>query len=389
MLTAATTLKILAVNQLIDPVTGGGTAERTLQLAQHFAALGNECTILTLDCGMTNDLIDNIQRDRLKLFILPCLNRRFYIPKFRLSDIYSLVDNADIIHIMGHWTFLNVLVSYLARKLNKAYVVCPAGALPVFGRSRMIKQVYNVLGGRRTIRSASAHIAIANNEIDQFALYGLDSDRITTIPNGVNPLDYQACDVSAFRHNNGLGAAPYILFIGRLNPIKGPDLLLQAFHRIVHILPSYHLVFAGPDGGMEASLKAMSIETNLEGKVHFTGYIGGTDKVAAYQGASLIAVPSRQEAMSIVALEAGICGKPVLMTNQCGFDILEQLGGGLIVAATVEGIQDGLLNMLHESTRLEEMGARLKGHVEERYTWEIAAKTCIELFQDVLNPQNN
>jgi glycosyltransferase involved in cell wall biosynthesis len=161
---------------------------------------------------------------------------------------------------------------------------------------------------------------------------------------------------------------------------------LHAFRKVARIYKDYHLVFAGPDGGMEAALKAMAIEINLEERVHFIGYVGGSDKVAAYRGAALIVVPSRQEAMSIVALEAGICGKPVLMTDQCGFGILEDLGAGLVVAPTEEGLQAGLLSILHDTAKLEEMGARLKNHVEERYTWTAAAKACIELFQRVLDP---
>lgn len=381
-------MKILTVNHSIDPVTGGGTAERTFQLAHHFAALGNECTILTLDYGVTSRLAAKMQSSRITLFALPCINQRFYIPRFRLNDICQLIDHVDIIHIMGYWTFLNALVAYVARKRNKRYVVCPAGALPIFGRSRLLKQGYNAFAGRSTIRGAYGYIAIADNEIDQFAAHGITQDLITTIPNGVNPLDYQACDVSSFRRHIGVGTAPYILFIGRLNLIKGPDLLLQAFHKVAHTYMDYHLVFAGPDGGMETTLKAMANELNIEERVHFIGYVGGEDKVAAYQGATLIVVPSRQEAMSIVALEAGICGKPVLMTDQCGFGVLEQLGGGLVVAPTEEAIQDGLLVMLNESTQLEVMGASLKSHVEAHYTWEAAAKSCIELFLQVLRPAN-
>lgn len=377
-------MKILIVNHLIDPVTGGGTAERTCQLAKHFVALGNECTLLTIDCGVTNDLLARMQSNRITLFTLPSLNQRFFIPRFRLNDIYHLVDHADIIHIMGHWTFLNALISSVARARNKPYVVCPAGALHIFGRSRLLKRGYNTLVGKNIIRGAQAHIAIADNEIAQFAKYGITSDCVVIIPNGVNSQDYQIGDVSGFRHKIGIDAAPYVLFVGRLDPIKGPDLLLMAFSKIAHVYPDYHLVFAGPDGGMRMSLKHIIDKNDLQKRVHLIGYVGGADKVAAYRGASMIAVPSRQEAMSIVALEAGICGKPVLITDQCGFNTIEHCGGGLVVAATEEGIRDGLLSMLLNSGQLEEMGARLKSHVEERYTWEAAAKACIELFRKVL-----
>ncbi|TRZ89619.1 MAG: glycosyltransferase [Methanosarcinales archaeon] len=369
----------------LDPVTGGGTAERTVQLARHMVELGNVCTILTTDCGISNHRNKSLQSDLVTLFILPCLNQRFYIPRFRMNDMYRLVDKADIIHLMGHWTFLNAMISYVARRRNKPYVVCPAGALPIFGRSRLLKKGYNALIGRNIIRQAQAHIAIAGNEIDQFADYGITPDQITTIPNGVNPRDYQQGDVTRFRRQAGLGTAPYILFVGRLNPIKGPDLLLQAFCRIAPIHRDYHLVFAGPDGGMEASLKSDVRGMGLRERVHFIGYAGGDDKAAAYHGASFVAIPSRQEAMSIVALEAGICGKPVLMTDQCGFPAVGQVDGGRIVAATGYGVEEGLLDMMQDANRIREMGERLRRYVVKHYSWDVIAQRYLALFRKVLH----
>lgn len=376
-------MKILAVNHVIDPVSGGGTAERTIQLARQLVALGNECTVLTLDCGVTNELAANAHRNGVELFTLPSLNQRFFIPKFRMKDINSLVERADIIHLMGHWTLLNALISYVARARNKPYITCPAGALHIFGRSHALKRLYNIIVGHAILIKAHGHIAVSENEVSQFADYGIPSDRVTIIPNGVNSADYQIGDVSLFRHKTGIDTAPYILFVGRLNLIKGPDILLMAFSKIAHIYPDYHLVIAGPDGGMGASLKHSVDSLGLQKRVHLVGYVGGAEKVAAYRGAAMIAVPSRQEAMSIVALEAGICGKPVLITDRCGFNAIEHFGGGIIVEATDEGIRDGLLKMLRDSGQLAEMGRRFQRHAEENYTWEAAAKDCNVLFQQV------
>lgn len=376
-------MRILNVNMSLDPVTGGGTAERTLQLARHMVSLGNECTILTTEIGMTPERRASLKN--CKIVALPVLSNRFFIPGMKRGDITKLVATTDIVHLMNHWTLLNALVYRAARRLNKPYAVCPAGALSIFGRSRLLKMGYNALIGRKIIRQAQAHIAIAGNEIDQFADYGITPDQIITIPNGVNPRDYQNYDSARFRDQAGLGDAPYILFVGRLNPIKGPDLLLQAFCRIAPIHRDYHLVFAGPDGGMEASLKSDVRGMGLRERVHFIGYTGGDDKAAAYHGASFVAVPSRQEAMSIVALEAGICGKPVLMTDRCGFPAVGQVGGGRIVAATEDGIEEGLLDMMQDANRIRDMGERLRRYVEKHYSWDVIAQSYLALFRKVLH----
>lgn len=375
-------LRILTVNMSLDPITGGGTAERTFQLSRHLAALGHLCTVLTAETGMTT--ARRVALKGCQVVALPVLSERFHILKAGQEAIAAHVGNADIVHLMNHWTLLNAMVYRAARRLNKPYVVCPAGALPIFGRSRFIKKGYNALVGRDLIRQAGALVAIAENEMGHFADYGVSPDRITTIPNGIDPLDYQIYDVAKFRDEAGLGNAPYVLFVGRLNPIKGPDLLLQAFGRIAPLYKDYHLVFAGPDGGMETSLKAVAGRMGLGDRVHFPGYVGGSEKAAAYRGASFVVIPSRQEAMSIVVLEAGICGKPVLMTDQCGFPAVSQVDGGRITAAAEGAIAEGLQSMIRDAGRSGEMGENLRRYVEQHYLWDVIAQGYLTLFRKVL-----
>ncbi len=375
-------MKILHVNMSLDSVTGGGTAERTLQLARHMSYLGHTCTILTTEIGMTLERRKCMENCR--IVALPVLSRRFYIPRIKGVDITELVAAADIIHLMNHWTLLNALVFRVARRLKKPYAVCPAGALPIFGRSRLLKQVYNALIGRDIIVQAQAHIGIADNEIRQFADYGVSADRITLIPNGVDLREYPLVDVIPFRHQTGLGMAPYILFVGRLNLIKGPDLLLNAFFEIASLHKSVHLVFVGPDSGMEEQLKDMVDKQNMGKRIHFLGYLGGVDKIAAYQGSSFVVVPSRQEAMSIVVLEAGICGKAVLMTDQCGFSSSSQADGVHVVTPTEAGIRDGMLDMMQDDGNTRKKGERFRQYVMENYTWDIAARRYLSLFEQIL-----
>lgn len=176
--------------------------------------------------------------------------------------------------------------------------------------------------------------------------------------------------------------------MGRLNAIKGPDLLLHAFCNIKDKLQNYHLVFVGPDGGMLSELQEKAEEMKIVNRVHFTGYLGGEEKSSAYSAASLLAIPSRQEAMSIVVLEAGIMGTPVLLTDQCGFDEVERIGGGKVVNAAVEGLQNGISEILKNPYKLKSIGANLKRYVIDNYTWERIINKYIDLYRQVLGNKN-
>lgn len=372
-------MKILNVIMSLDRVTGGGSVERTFQMSRSLVKAGEECTILTTDIGMTPERIKELEG--VTIVALTCLSQRFYLPKFKYKEIEDLVRNADVIHLMTHWTFLNALVYFIAQRHKKPYVVCPAGVLLIYGRSRIIKSLYNWLIGKTIIRNATKHIAITADEIPQFRTYGVRKDSITIIPNGIDPEDFKDNKVDDFRTKYGLGRAPFILFMGRLNAAKGPDLLLRAFCNAREDLAPYHLVFAGPDQDMSTELRAIVAQYNVSDRVHFLGYVGGLDKSRAYYAADLLVIPSRREAMSIVVLEAGITGTPVLMTDQCGFNEMAETGGGIVVPASVEGLEKGLVEMLTNRVALKMNGQNLKAFVSKYFLWDSLIDKYIQLYK--------
>ncbi len=379
-------MKILNVNMSIDPVTGGGTSERTLQMSIHLAKKGMKCSILTTDTGITPDYIKDMERKGVDIYAMQAINSRFYLPKYGSSKtITNLVQQSDIIHIMNHWTVLNALVYNSIRKLRKPYVVCPAGALNIYGRSKISKTVYNWLTGRRIVRNAKRQIAVTYDEINQFISYGVDSSTINVIPNGINEDDFQDKDVIGFREKYDLRNNPFIMFIGRLNHIKGPDLLLRAFCNVKDKLDGYHLVFAGPDGGLLDELKHLSGRSDAGNRVHFIGYIGGKEKSRAYHAADLVVIPSRQEAMSIVLLEGGITKTPVLITDKCGFNEIADVDGGMVVEATIEGLEKGLVEMLKDSSVMKEKGRNLYKYTHDNFIWDKIVDKYINLYQEIVS----
>lgn len=368
----------------IDPILGGGTAERTIQMSKALISLGHSCSILTLDLGINARKRTELNElEGLELVTLPCLNERFYLPWLRLGKISQLVKKADVVHLMGHWTIINAIVYFYIRRFKKKYVVCPAGALPIFGRSRFIKTAYNFFIGKKIIQNANAHLVIAKDEISQFAAYDVTDENIIWIPNGIDPSSLQVNNNVSFRQRYDLGNSPFILYIGRLNPIKGPDLIVEAFCSLKNEFPNHHLIMAGPDEGMLPQLKKTIHNHDLNNRVHFIGHISGDVKSQALHAAKLMVIPSRQEAMSIVVLEAGVVGLPVLLTNQCGLNELELINAGVVVAPTVVEIRNGLIETLNDQDKLEALGRNLQKHVYENFLWSSVIKKLEALYKKI------
>ncbi|MDH5761905.1 MAG: glycosyltransferase [Nitrospinota bacterium] len=376
-------MKILHVNMSLDPVSGGGTTERTTKLnlaLNEFREV--EARILTTDAGLDGSNPLTIPPDQ--AVILPCWNRRWYLPAPYFIKIYRIIAWADIIHLMNHWTLLNAWVYWMARWLKKPYVVCPAGALKIYGRSSVLKRFYNFVVGRSIIKNADALIAITEDEAALFRQEKVPDHKIVHIPNGVWEKDFTCKNENLFREHSKLGKAPFLLYLGRLNSIKGPDILLKAFCQVADKFPELHLVFVGPDGGMQEELKTLIKQEGLSNRVHLIGFAGGDLKSSAYHGAELLVVPSRHEAMSIVALEAGICGTPVLLSDQCGFDALAEAGGGRITPVDIDAMAASLDDLLSNRTELTAMGSRAKNYIAENFSWSIAARNHLNLYKKII-----
>ena len=249
-------MKVLNVNMAINSINGGGSAERMLQLSREFPKVGIDCDVLTLNLGLTEDILCSIKN--VKIHSIPCTSERFFFPRITLNTLNTIknsIKNVDIVHIMGHWSIINALAYIFSRYFKKHYVFCPAGTLIIHGRSKLFKHIYNLIIGKSIIKNASAYIASTDDEVKVIYENGGINKKIELITNGVESNSLPVFSDNSFREKYNLGNTPFLLFMGTLSSIKGPDLLLKAFKRIQHIFPSYHLVLAGKSRGMLKDLK--------------------------------------------------------------------------------------------------------------------------------------
>jgi glycosyltransferase involved in cell wall biosynthesis len=182
-----------------------------------------------------------------------------------------------------------------------------------------------------------------------------------------------------------LNNLPYILYVGRLNKIKGVDLLLKAFRKIKANHTNLQLLIAGPDDGMLRELTEFVMENELEESVSFLGFVTQAQKINLIKSALFLVVPSIQDAMPLVILEAGILGIPVLITNRVGFPDLQFIDGGVEVDASVSGLEYGLDKLLEDPEELRRKGVSLKEHIKKNYLWSSIALEHLKVFCRINN----
>jgi glycosyltransferase involved in cell wall biosynthesis len=209
------------------------------------------------------------------------------------------------------------------------------------------------------------------------------------IPNGIDPREYvepeKPCEFSARYHH--LQDKQVILYLGRLHPQKGLELLIEAFEKLAGSRPDLHLLIAGPDGtDYSESLKNLVAQKGLKNRVDFTGFLSGDDKLKAFYLAKMFVLPSYFESFGMVLIEAMCCEKPVVITKQVNLapDVVE-CGAGLVTGCNASEIANGISYLLDHPDEAVAIGKRGRQLVENRFRWDKVAHDLIEVYEDILS----
>ncbi len=173
-----------------------------------------------------------------------------------------------------------------------------------------------------------------------------------------------------------------MLFLSRVDPKKGLELLLPALASVPHAT----LVIAGSgDEGYVASLKRLARELHIEERIVWAGYLEGNDKLAALAAADLFVLPSYSENFGIAVVEALAAGLPVLITDQVAIHReVAQAGAGRVVPCDSDALAGALAALLDDAGARQAMGARGRALAAERFSLEEMTSGLVGLYEAVV-----
>lgn len=345
----------------------GGVVAAALDVCQAMANRGHRVTIVTCNAADA----PNSSGDGLQIVeVRPARFQSSAIGRKGLQLIEELASSTDVAHLHTPWYFGNV---QLARRFNRAqlpYVLSVHGMLDHYSMEQkaLKKQVYLKCFGQRLLEDAATVHFTAEEERSQALHYAslrrpscvlpcmVDLHAIDSLP-GVE-LARQAFPFirsSAFK----------ILFLSRLHPKKGVDILIKAVCALKQKSIDFQLLLAGPgENDYVDSLKNLVRQLNLERDVAFLGMVQGATKASLYQLADVFVLPTRQENFGLVLVEAMACGAVVITTR--GTDIWQEIqqGGARIIDLSAEAITAELIQLASDDKQREN-GARSREFVYE------------------------
>ena len=299
----------------------------------------------------------------------------------------------DCIVMHGIWTFAGVAVRFAARRAGRLYGVFVHGALdPWFDRKYPLKYLKKMLYWPvqyAVLRDARAVLFTAKSERDLARVsFRPNKWNSVVVPFGINDPEESWGDPAGqietfYRRFPELRGRRYLLFLARIHPKKGCDLLLNAFRQVANSVPDVDLVIAGPDQmGTQAKLQRMAEQFGIAGRVHWPGFIDGDLKWGALRACDAFVLSSHSENFGIAVVEALAVGRPVLISNRVNiWSEIQDDKAGLVEDDTLEGTER-LLRRWFDLPPAEQgaMGSRARRSFLGRYTMSQTVMALDQLF---------
>ncbi len=352
-------MKVLHVIPSVGPFRGGpSVAVRTI--AEGLVNHGVSVDVATTDDNGTGQLAFPLGRPLMENGVTYWYFRRqmsFYTVSWSLFQwLAEHVDDYDVMHIHGLFSFAATAGAFWATRRSVPYLVRPLGVLNTWGiqnRHPLLKRLSLRLIERRILMNAAvAHFTSEQEKCEaELVAPGI---RSVVIPNpvaGVGADEKQSPELFLARHPD-LAGRRVILFLSRLDPKKGLDLLLNGYARTRAAIPDAALVIAGNgEDSFLARLRDQAQQLGLQRDVVWAGFLQGEEKRAVFAAADIFVLPSYSENFGIAVVEAMANGLSVIVSDQVGIHReITRTGAGLVVRCDATDVQQALIRILNRES---------------------------------------
>ena len=306
------------------------------------------------------------------------------------------INKYDLVHVHGLYRFPPTYASHRARKQNVPYVITPHGSLDPFlyrrsSRNLLLKRLWERWFDLPNLHGASAIHYTSEDERERAAFLKLRAPSFV-VPIGLDWARFASLPArGAFRAQLGIGEAPLVLFLSRLNFKKGLDLLVPAFAKVRACFPDAVLALVGPDNeGYGAKVRGWVAEQGLVDAVRFVDHIEGEQVLQAYVDADVFALPSYTENFGMVVAESLACATPVVISDQVNIHgEVSGAGAGLVTRCDAGEVAEALCVLLADAPRRAALGAAGRELVQRQWTWDVVARQLTTEYERVIERHRN
>jgi len=390
----------------------GGPSQMVLGLAPALVRQGVEVTVITTnsngDTGqepLNVPLNIPIEQEGYKIVYFRCSPFRRY--KFSLDLLQWLNRHAqefDIAHIHALFSPVSSAAAWVCRQKNLPYILRPLGTLDPadLRKKKQLKQLYVTLIERANLAGAAAVHFTSKQEAKVSVRFGV-ATRDLVIPLGVqhntdstdlrmNLLmypEFKFMNADAKNHSSTYPrsnpcSVPIVLFMSRIDPKKGLDLLIPALEKLLAEGVKFHFIMAGSnpqDSDYEAKIRWQIQASPLRSHTTITGFVTGELKAALLQAADIFVLPSYYENFGIAVAEAMVAGTPVIISDQVHiWQEVQDSESGWVGTTDVDVLTNLIKYALDNPKERQRRGLNAQEYALKNYSWDAIAWQMIAAY---------
>jgi glycosyltransferase involved in cell wall biosynthesis len=391
-------MKILQITPVFYPACKrGGIVTAVYNLSKELSRRGHDITVYTTDNFDKNNRIKAhyLEIKHIKIYYFLNLSNELawdniFLPLGMFIRIILNSNNFDLIHLQDY-RFIPHIAAYISSKLyGIPYVYQPRYSYATFFQKGFLKRIFDITFGHRILQNAKMLIAQLPSEAREYECLGIQNEKIAIIPNGFDMHELlEVPDKGMFRAKYGIGnECKIVLYLGRIDRIKGVDILIESFAEITKKIENALLIIIGPDAGHLKNVKELIGTLALEHHVLLLGPILGKDKMAAYVDSNVYVMPSMYEGLSIAPLEAYACNTPIILTDRCGsaqwmadeFDYIIPYNKEKMIEAIIQALNKTELQRDNVDEKVRRFNL-----LQERFSWISIGEQTERLYYKVTN----
>jgi glycosyltransferase involved in cell wall biosynthesis len=384
-------LRVLHVISSVSANAGGPTVAAHNML-KALARRGIRADLATTDDNgragrLTVPLGEPVDLHGQRIWYFPRQNRRYGFSYPLARWLERSTGQYDLVHTTGLYSFAPLAAAWHAREAGIPYIMRPAGMLDSWGmkhKSPIVKRLsIAVLEGPLLEGAAAVHFM---SELERTRA----NERGRRLRAVVLPMGFDFEDASPESPDLGLadlelGTRPVILYLSRIDYMKGVDVLLRAFAALPSDSGATLLIAGDGVPSLVAELRDLAASLRLGSRVRWLGFIQGARKHALFKRADVFALPSASENFGVAVIEAMNAARPVIVTQGVGVaELVARTGAGLVTDGSVEGLRAALAQLLGDGELRRRSGEAGRRAVAAELSLDAFGSRLESLYRSVL-----
>jgi len=327
-------------------------------------------TVETLSKSKKNSLVIN----DIPIIPIHCISSHFGMYSSDAGNIAKkIIKKFDIIHIYSWYYHIGIEFFKAAKKYEIPLIFTAMGTLQDDAQSfyKTQKSIIDFLFTKKIINYASVLHSVGHSEIESYLQYGGKEEKIIQIENGINLEELELKKSTNILEKFKIINEPYILFLSRIHPKKGIELLINSFKELSYKNNKIYLVIAGSgEDDYVKKIKKDITESSLINRIKFTGLVTQDEKLDLLKSAKLFSLISKSDVHPRAVQEALAMGVPVVISKESDYPEVQEYNAGKIVNLNVKEIAHTFEKLLQDNDELKILSTNAKKLINEKFLAE-------------------